>query len=49
MSAGKYSKPYLLSYVKIYIPDQKEIVQNWDTTDKFLTEIGCQDLLNSNK
>lgn len=48
MSAGKYSKPYLLAYVKIYIPEEKEVVQNWDTTDEYFTEIDCQ-AFNSNK
>lgn len=33
MNAGKYSKAYLFTYVKIYIPEQKEVVQNWDTID----------------
>lgn len=48
MSAGKYSKPYLLTHVKIYTAEQKGAVQNWDTIDEFLIEIGCQ-ALNSKK
>lgn len=48
MSAGKYSKSYLLTHVKIYIAEQKGAVQNWDTIDEFLIGIDCQPL-NSNK
>lgn len=48
MRARKYSKPYLLTHVQVYIPEQKEAVQNWDTVDEFLIEIDSQ-TLNSNK